>query len=82
MWEKLKRRHVVQVGVAYLVVGAGVGGAADVFLPGQVIKETGNRRRSTWPAGEPAMQSNRHHAPAFGMQHVETVFEVLIKLLT
>ncbi len=34
LWEKLKRRHVVKVGVAYIVVAAGVGGAADAFLPG------------------------------------------------
>jgi adenylate cyclase len=33
-WEKLKRRHVVKVGIAYVVVAAGVGGAADAFLPG------------------------------------------------
>ena len=31
-WEKLKRRHVVRVGIAYLVVGTAVGGASADFL--------------------------------------------------
>ena len=33
-WEKLKRRHVVKVGIAYVVVGTAVGAAAETFLPG------------------------------------------------
>ena len=33
-WANLKRRHVIRVGIAYMVVGAAVGGAADAFLGG------------------------------------------------
>ena len=33
LWSELKRRHVVKVAVAYLIVGFGVGEAADIFLP-------------------------------------------------
>ena len=32
-WSELKRRGVIRVVVAYVVVGVGVGGAAEVFLP-------------------------------------------------
>ncbi len=32
-WEKLTRRHVIKVGIAYIVIGTAVGGVADVFLP-------------------------------------------------
>ena len=33
-WSELKRRQVVKVGVAYALVAGAVGGAADIFLPG------------------------------------------------
>ena len=33
-WSELKRRRVVRVGVTYAVASVGVGGAADIFLPG------------------------------------------------
>ncbi len=33
-WAELKRRRVVRVAVVYMVTAAGVGGAADAFLPG------------------------------------------------
>ncbi len=32
-WSELKRRRVIKVGVAYAVVGLGVGEGADIFLP-------------------------------------------------
>ncbi|MGB5675291.1 MAG: hypothetical protein WBO43_12145 [Gemmatimonadota bacterium] len=32
-WSELKRRGVIRVVVAYVIVGVGVGGAAEVFLP-------------------------------------------------
>ncbi len=32
-WSELKRRRVVKVGVAYAIVGLGVGEGADIFLP-------------------------------------------------
>ncbi|MDX1647410.1 MAG: hypothetical protein R3304_09720 [Longimicrobiales bacterium] len=33
-WDELRRRHVVRVGITYVVVAVAVGGAADAFLPG------------------------------------------------
>ena len=33
-WNELRRRHVVRVGIAYVVGGVAVGGAAEIFLPG------------------------------------------------
>ena len=32
-WSELKRRRVIRVGVAYLIVGLAVGEGADIFLP-------------------------------------------------
>ncbi len=32
-WSELKRRRVIKVGVAYALVGLGVGEGADIFLP-------------------------------------------------
>jgi adenylate cyclase len=34
IWVELRRRHVIRATVTYAVVAVGVGGAADVFLPG------------------------------------------------
>jgi hypothetical protein len=34
LWVELRRRRVIRATVTYAVVAVGVGGAADVFLPG------------------------------------------------
>jgi hypothetical protein len=34
LWAELRRRRVIRATVTYAVVAVGVGGAADVFLPG------------------------------------------------
>ena len=33
LWSELKRRRVIKVGVAYLIVSLAVGEGADIFLP-------------------------------------------------
>ena len=38
-WSELRRRHAIKVGVAYVLVAAAVGGAAEVFLPGLGLPE-------------------------------------------
>ncbi|MEJ2299724.1 MAG: hypothetical protein P8X94_14760, partial [Woeseiaceae bacterium] len=44
------------------------------------VEKASDGRCPSGPAGEAAMQADRHHAPAFFVQGLERVLEVAIKL--
>src|ERR687896_1093965 len=61
--------------------------AGDIDAPGNpgffspyVLQELFKRCEPSRAADEAAMQAHRHHAPAFGVEHVEAVLQVVEKI--
>src|SRR5438034_35 len=50
-------------------------------LPARITQKALQRREAPGPADEAAMQADRHHAPALGMQNVQRVLQVVEELL-
>src|SRR5881394_1637889 len=52
------------------------------FLRFHMTNEFFQGGKTAWPAREPAVQPDRHHAAAFGVEHVEGILEVVEELLS
>src|SRR6185503_334252 len=51
------------------------------LLGSDVFQEALERRRAARPADEPAVQAHRHHAPAFRVQDIERVLQVVEEIV-
>ena len=72
---------LVGVGLDPMVGDGRAGGEPDACMALRIVNEATQSCGAAWSANKAAVQADRHHAPALCIEHVETVFEVIKKLI-
>ena len=72
---------LMRMGLGPMIGDCFAGGEPNALMALCIFNEPLQRGGAAWPANQPTVQADGHHAPALYVERVETVFEVVKKLI-